>query len=232
MKMHESQSVSLPVSRGLREEGISILIVDDNPIVRYGIRQLLERETDIQVTAETSSCHAAWDILSTSSPHMILIDVDLKDGCGHRLIAKVSKAVLKTKILVYSAQTGELQIIQTLRNGAHGYLTKDAEPNGLLVAIRAIALCGSYIDPAISSKVIGQLGRVHERRTSKSRRLTWREFAVLQGIATGKRNRDIASDLFITERTVKYHLSSMFAKLRVSNRTEAVKYAFEHGFIK
>jgi len=230
--MHENQSVAVLESAGHREKAISILIVDDNPMVRYGIRRLLEQKARIEITAEASSCHAAWDILRSKSPCVLLIDIDLKDGCAHKLIAKVGKAAPVTKILVYSAQAGELQIIQALRSGAHGYLTKDAEPDGLLEAIRAIAQSGSYLDPAISSKVIGQLGRVQERRVSRSRHLTQRESAVLQGIALGKRNRDIASDLFITERTVKYHLTSMFAKLRGSNRTEAVKYAFEHGFIK
>jgi len=230
--MHENHPVPLLGSAGPREKAITILIVDDNPMVRYGIRRLLEQKTRIQITAESSSCQAAWGILGSNSPCVLLIDIDLKDGCAHKLIARVVKEAPQTRILVYSAQAGDLQIIQALRSGAHGYLTKDAEPDGLLEAIRAIVQSGSYLDPAISSKVIGQLGRAQERRVSRSRHLTQRESAVLQGVALGKRNRDIASDLFITERTVKYHLTSMFAKLRVSNRTEAVKYAFEHGFIK
>lgn len=230
--MYKGQSASLLKSAGHIEEPISILILDDNPIVRYGVRKLCEQKTDIGMIAEAYSCQTAWNMLESKKPRVLLMDIDMKDGCAQKLIAKVAREAPETKILVYSAQAGELQIIQALRTGAHGYLTKNVEPDGLIDAITAIAHSGSYLDPAISSKVIGQLGRVQERRTSKSRRLTQRETAVLQGIATGKRNRDIATDLFITERTVKYHLSSMFAKLQVRNRTEAVKYAFEHGFIK
>jgi len=230
--MYKNQSVAFLRSAGNVEKTISILILDDNPMVRYGIRQLCEQQTGLEMIAEASSCQMAWNMLESKKPRVLLMDIDMKDGCAHKLIAKVVREAPETRILVYSARSGELQILQALRSGAHGYLTKDVEPDGLLDAIHAIAHSGSYLDPAISSKVIGQLGRVQERRTSNSRRLTQRETAVLQGIATGKRNRDIATDLFITERTVKYHLSSMFAKLQVRNRTEAVKYAFEHGFIK
>ena len=214
------------------ESAVSVLIVDENPIVRYGISQLLEQATGLCVIAETCSCDTAWKSLKTKAPRVLLIDVDLKDGCALRLIAKVTKARLQTRILVYSANTGDLQITDALRSGAHGFITKDIQPDELLKAIRTISESGSYLDPAVTSKVIGQLGRKQEKRAVYGRRLTQRESAVLQAIAMGKRSRDIAAELFISERTVKYHLSSMYNKLQVSNRTQAVKYAFKYGLIK
>ena len=208
------------------------MIVDDHPIVRYGIMHLLEAEPGMHIATDISNCFMAWEILRKNAPNLLLMDVELKDGCAHTLMMKIGEQGIDTRILVYSAQTEDWQILDALRHGAHGYITKNAEPDRLCEAVRMVGEGGFYIDPAIASKVIGQVGRIHERRSPRSRQLTPRESAVLKGIATGKRNQDIAAELYITERTVKYHLSSMFNKLQVQNRTEAVRYAFEHGMIK
>jgi DNA-binding NarL/FixJ family response regulator len=102
----------------------------------------------------------------------------------------------------------------------------------LCEAIRVVAGGDFYLDPAIASKVIATVGRKHERRARYGRELTSREVAVLHRLATGMRNSEIASDLFITERTVKYHITSMFNKLQARNRTQAVKIAIQNGLIK
>ena len=100
------------------------------------------------------------------------------------------------------------------------------------MALRAVAGGDFYLDPAIASKVIAQVGRKHERRSRRTRELTVREVAVLQRLAAGMRNSEIASDLFIAERTVKYHITSMLNKLRARNRTQVVKIAIQNGLIK
>ena len=208
-----------------------VLLVDDHPIVRYGIMRLLEGELNKHVVADNSSCKTAEGILRKHAPVLLLMDMQLRNGCAHTLIMKAMKLCPATRILVYSAQAEDHQIIDALRHGVHGYVTKDAEPDRLCEAISVVGEGGSYIDPSIASKVIGHVGRINERRTLNSRQLTQRESAVLKGIASGKRSRDIAVDLYISERTVKYHLSSIFSKMRVHNRTEAVRYAFERGLI-
>lgn len=218
--------------QGFGSQQLSILIVDDHPIVRYGITRLLEDELDMHIIAAVSDCETAGGILRNEAPVLLLMDMQLQDGCAHNLVMKVGELGLDTRILVYSAQIEDWQIVDALRHEVHGYITKNAEPVNLCEAIRVVAEGGSYIDPSIASKVIGQVGRTNERRSPQSRHLTERESAVLKGIASGKRSREIAVELYITERTVKYHLSSMFSKLRVHNRTEAVTYAFEHGLIK
>jgi len=228
----EIESVHRAESAGEGRDTVSVLIVDDHPIVRYGISQLVQQADRTLLSSHTSCCHTAWKAISSARPSVLLMDIDLKDGCAHKLIEKIARSTFLTRVLVYSALAGELQIIDALRSGAHGYITKDAEPEALLRAIHAVYRDGSYLDPAIASKVIGQLGRVQERRASNGRRLTQRECAVLKGLSEGKRNRDIAADLFITERTVKYHLSSMYNKLNVSNRAEAIRFAFEHRFFQ
>jgi DNA-binding NarL/FixJ family response regulator len=114
----------------------------------------------------------------------------------------------------------------------HGYITRDADPGRLCDALRVVAGGDFYLDPAIASKVIAQVGRKHERRARRSRELTVREAAVLHRLAAGMRNREIASELFITRRSVKYHITSMFNKLQARNRTQAVKIAIQNGLIK
>lgn len=230
--MEQRQTVSPPEAAGHSDKAINILILDDCPIVRYGIKQLLELKAGTQIIAETSSCETAWDELKTSSPHVLLMDIAMKDGCAHKLIKKLSSSNLATRILLYSAESEEWQVLQALSSGAHGFISKDAAPDLLSVAVRDVVNSGSYLDPAIAAKVISQLGCKFESGVSGSSTLTPRESDILKAIASGKRNRDIAAELSISERTVKYHLSSMYNKLGVHNRTEAVKYAYERGLVK
>ena len=233
-----------PRQQGFGSQPLSILVVDDHPMIRYGITRLLDGESDMQIIAAVSDCKTAMEILHNQAPVLLLVDMQLRDSCTHRdacayrndcehrLAMSIGELGLDTRILVYSAQIEEWQIMDALRHEVHGYIIKNAEPVRLCEAIRMVAEGGSYLDPSITSKVIGQVGRINERRSPQSRQLTQRESAVLKGVASGKRSREIAAELYITERTVKYHLSSMFSKLRVHNRTEAVTYAFEHGLIK
>ena len=210
----------------------SVLILDDHPIIRYGLAQLLSSRPGLRVVGETGSCAAARERLESTKIDLLLMDMDLKEGCAQALIRKIIEENLATRVLVYSARSHDAQVLEAVRCGVHGYITKDAEPERLYQAILVVAGGAFYLDPAIASKVIGQLGRKHERRARRSRELTGREVAVLQRLATGMRNSEIAGELFITERTVKYHITSMFNKLRARNRTQAVRIALQNGLIK
>lgn len=221
-----------PDRRGSDARKLSILIVDEHPIVRFGIMRRLRDEPDLHVIADIPSCKTAGGILRNEMPDLLLMDMHMQGGCAQTLITKIGELGLDTRVLIYSAQTEGSQILDALRQGAHGYITKNAEPDRLCEAIHVVAGGDAYVDPSIASRVIGRLGRTNERRTSHSRQLTRRETAVLKGLATGKRSREIAGELYISESTVKYHLSSIFNKLRVHNRTEAARFAFEHGLIE
>jgi DNA-binding NarL/FixJ family response regulator len=210
---------------------ISILLVDSQPIVRYGISHLIEREEDMVVIAATDVCHAAWEVLGKTQPDVLLIDVPTKDRCANKLIEKITEERLITRTLVYTSQSAEWQVLEAIRSGATGYITKDAEPGRLIDAIRVVARGGSYLDASLSGLVMGHVGRKHERRDANNRQLTRRESLVLEALANGMRNREIAKQMSITERTVKYHVTSVFQKMRVKNRTEAVRLAVEKGFI-
>jgi len=211
---------------------LSVLILDDQPIIRYGLVQLLSSRPGMRVVGETGSCAAALERLDSTKTDLLLMDMDLKEGCAQTLIQKILEKNYVTRVLVYSALAHDAHVLEAVRCGVHGYITKDAEPERLYQAILVVAGGAFYLDPAIASKVIGEVGRKHERRARRSRELTAREVAVLQRLAAGMRNSEIAGDLFITERTVKYHITSMFNKLRARNRTQAVKIALQNGLIK
>jgi len=211
---------------------LSVLILDDHPIIRYGLVQLLTSQPNMRVVCETGSCTTARERLDSVKPDLLLLDMELKEGCAQTLIQKIIDENLNTRVLVYSARLHDAQVLEAVRCGAHGYITKDAEPERLCEAIRVVTGGDFYLDPSIASKVIAQVGRKYERRARGGRELTEREVAVLHRLATGMRNSEIANELFITERTVKYHITSMFTKLQAKNRTQAVKIAIQNGLIK
>jgi DNA-binding NarL/FixJ family response regulator len=214
------------------DAALSVLILDDHPIIRYGLVQLLTSLAGMRVVGNTGSCTAARELLDSVKPDLLLLDMELKEGCAQTLIQKIIDENLNTRVLVYSARSHDAHVLDAVRCGAHGYITKDAEPELLCEAIRVVVGGDFYLDPSIASKVIAQVGRKYERRARGGRELTEREVAVLHRLAAGMRNSEIANELFITERTVKYHITSMFTKLQARNRTQAVKIAIQNGLIK
>ena len=230
--MGERWSNSRRASPDGSDTPLSVLILDDHPIIRYGFVQLLTSWPGMRVVGETGSSAAAREWLDSTKTDLLLMDMEQSEDCVDSLIQKIIEENLATRVLVYSTRLHDAHVLEAVRCGVHGYITMDAEPERLYEAIYVVVSGGVYLDPAIASTVIGQVGRKHERRTRRSRELTAREVAVLQRIAAGMRNSEIAGDLFITERTVKYHITSMFNKLRARNRTQAVKIAIQNGLIK
>ena len=213
------------------EATLSVLVVDDHPVVRMGVSMMLAAESGLRVVGEASSCAEGWSMLLKLRPDVVLVDLMLEDGTACDLMQKLQAKGLAAQILVYSAHTGEAKVLETLRAGASGYIIKGSAQQRLIDAIHTVAGGDSYLDPAIASQVMGRLGRTQERRSPHSRELTERESTVLEALVQGKRNKDIAGELFITERTVKYHVNALFTKLRVQNRTQAVRAAFEQGLV-
>jgi len=230
MSVQESDSESTR-SINVGEETLSVLVVDDHPVVRMGVSMMLAAESGFRVVGEASSCAEGWRMLLKLRPDVVVVDLMLEDGTACDLMQKLQAKGLAAQILVYSAHTAEAKVLETLRAGASGYIIKGSSPQRLIDAINTVAKGGSYLDPAIASGVMGRVGRTKERRASHSRELTERETTVLNALVQGKRNKDIAGELFITERTVKYHVNALFTKLRVQNRTQAVRAAVEQGLV-
>jgi len=227
----DSESTRSTNMTNVKNPTVSVLVVDDHPVVRLGVSMLIAQESGLRVAGEASSCAEAWTLLLRLQPDVILGDLMLGDGTACDLMQKMQAKGIGGQVLVYTAHTGEAQVLETLRAGASGYLIKGSAPQRLIDAIHTVAGGDTYLDPAIASQVVGRLGRPQERRSVHSRELTNRETTVLNGLAQGKRNKDIAGELFITERTVKYHVNALFTKLRVQNRTQAVRVAVEQGLV-
>ena len=208
---------------------VSILVVDDHPVLRFGIAHLLETEADFDVIGTAGSCEEACRIAAERHPDIVLLDLEMDDTEGAEAPLKL-RSHDDCRIIVFTAHTDEPWILEAVRIGINGYVTKGAPQNRLCEAIRIVARGGMYLDPVVAPKITLLLGgrRQHE---PPSEALTERESAVLECIAAGKRNKQIAKELFISERTVKFHASSVFAKLGASNRTEAVKIALARDLI-
>jgi DNA-binding NarL/FixJ family response regulator len=228
---HNSKSTRSTLSTDEENAMVSVLVVDDHPVVRMGVCMALASESQLRVLGEASSCAQAWDMLLRLRPDIILVDLLLGDANACELMEKMQTEGTAGKILVYTAHAGEAHVREALRAGASGYVIKGSTPERLIDAIHTLARGGSYLDPAVASQVMGRVGRSQERRSSHSRELTEREATVLRALALGKPNKEIARELFITERTVKYHINGLFTKLRVKNRTQAVRAAIDQGLI-
>jgi len=196
---------------------ISVLIVDDHPVVRQGLRALLEVQDDIVVVGEAGDGRAAVSLASSLSPDIVLLDLKLPGMDGIALLQPLSAAGLR--VLVLTSATDPAAASQAVRAGAAGVLYKDIDPDALVRAIRSVHDGNVLLAPEAASSLV---------RGSAASTLTPREREVLAAIAEGRSNREIARLLRVSEKTVKAHVSSVLAKLGVQDRTQAAVYAVRH----
>jgi DNA-binding NarL/FixJ family response regulator len=197
---------------------ISVLIVDDHPVVRQGLRALLEVQDDMTVAGETGDGPAAISLAESLRPDIVLLDLKLPGMDGVAVLRPLRAAGLR--VLVLTSATEPTAAAAAVRAGAAGVVYKDIDPAALVRAIRSVHDGNMLLAPeAVGSLVRG----------SRADTLTAREREVLAGIADGKSNREIARSLRVSEKTVKAHVSAVLAKLGVQDRTQAAVYAVRHG---
>ncbi len=213
---------------GVGELSTTIIVADDHPVVRFGVISLLDAQPDFKVIGEADSCAKLLDRLAALDPEVVLLDLELGDACGTEALATLRKHYPDLKIIVFTAHDDDAHVLDAITAGVQGYVVKGSANETLSDAIRVVSRGGSFLDASITPKVISQLSR----KTPEGDRLTNREHVVLTYLGTGSRNKDIAKKLDITERTVKYHISSILAKLGAQNRTQAVQIAATRGLIK
>ncbi|MCG7304777.1 MULTISPECIES: response regulator transcription factor [Micrococcaceae] len=202
---------------------IRIVVVDDHPVVRAGLRALLEMEDDLTVVGEAGSEDDAVAEVERERPDLVLMDLRLDhEGSGAVAIQRLRAAGLTMPVLVLTNHDTDADILAAVEAGASGYLLKDAPPEELLPAVRAAAAGQSALAPAIASRLM-------ERLVSPLPSLTLRELEVLQCVSDGLTNAEIAQKLFVSQATVKTHLVHVFEKLGVTSRTQAVAEARERG---
>jgi DNA-binding NarL/FixJ family response regulator len=204
---------------------IRILLVDDHPVVRHGLRGMLEAEPDLTVIGEASSGPAGVDLATAERPDIVLMDLRMPGGDGVAATERITALVPGTRVVVLTTYETDRDILRAIEAGACGYLLKDAAPAELAEAVRAAARGETVLAPSVQSTLIRQV-----RRPAPAA-LSARETEVLRLVARGRTNAEIGRELFIAEATVKTHLLRVFNKLDVADRTAAVTTAMEHGLL-
>jgi DNA-binding NarL/FixJ family response regulator len=207
---------------------IRVLLADDHHIVRAGIRQLLERERDIQVIAEAADGEEALALIEKHQPDVAVLDLQMPKASGIEVTQRVRTHFPRVGILILTAYDDDPYVMAVLQAGANGYVLKTADAEDLVQAVRDVYEGKSAVDPLIARKLMSTLFRRSERLTEP---LTERELDVLRLVARGLTNKAIGVHLGISDRTVQGHLAHIFAKLQVSSRTEAVMRAVALGLI-
>jgi NarL family two-component system response regulator LiaR len=212
------------VSRG----PIRVLIVDDHVIVRRGIRALLATEEGIEVAGEAEDGQEALDRIRTLRPDVILLDLLMPRMDGIEVTRRVIADDPGARILVLTSFAADDKVFPAIKAGALGYLLKDTGPQELVRAIGQVYRGESSLSPAIARKVLQELSRPTDRPLTPEP-LTEREVEVLQVVARGKSNQEIAAELMISEATVRTHVSNILGKLHLASRTQAALYALREG---
>lgn len=201
---------------------IRVLIVDAHPVVRAGLAAILAREADMTVAGEAANCEAAIDLFFRMGPDVVVIDPHLEGSNGGGPMLRIRESDPGARFLAMSDQAGDEDIHRALRAGAKGYLMKDAEPGEILSAIRNVRAGLRHIPPCIA--------RALERRVQHEP-LTTREVHVLEAIARGFSNKEIAAQITVSESTIKARVKEILSKLCVNDRTAAVTVALRRGII-
>lgn len=205
---------------------IRILIADDHPVVRAGLRALFSAEADLEVAAEASTAESAVDACRQRGLDLALLDLQFGGGMqGVAATRAILAGATPPRVLILTNYDTDADILGAVEAGASGYLLKDAPPEELLAAVRAASAGESALAPAVAD-------RLSTRKHRTEPELSLREIDVLQLVAVGKSNRDIGRELFLSEATVKSHLVHIFTKLGVSSRTQAVARARASGAIR
>lgn len=218
---------------------IKILIADDHVLLRQGIRNVLELESDFEVIGEAGDGEQTIEKSIALAPDILLLDINMPRFNGLDVIKRLNEQMQKIKIIVLTMHDDENYVIEVVKAGAVGYLLKDIEPGMLVMAIRTVYGGESFIYPTLAKKLFSEISRQQERisevaKAVTSRReegLTYRELEVLQRVCMGLCNQDLAKSLFLSEKTVKNHLTSIFRKIGVNDRTQAVLYAIRHKIV-
>jgi DNA-binding NarL/FixJ family response regulator len=203
---------------------IAVLLAEDHAIVRHGLEQLLASAPDIDVVATATNGAEAVELVARHQPRVVVMDLEMPVMDGIEATRKISQAGGDARVVVLTSFSDQERILQALDAGAVGYLLKDAEPDELLRGIRAAARGESPLAPRAASAVLS--ARDAER---PGRELSERQRTILAMVAAGKQNKHIARELEISEKTVKAHLTAIFAALGVTDRTQAALWAQRHG---
>jgi NarL family two-component system response regulator LiaR len=207
---------------------IRVFLADDHAVVRKGIEALIGTEEGMEVIGSAADGEEAIAGAAQLKPDVILLDLQMPRKSGLEVIAQIKERDPSARILVLTSFSDDDKVFAAIKAGALGYILKDASPHDLLVAIRNVYAGKSSLDPEIALKVIHELNKP-SKLPPTGEPLTEREMEILQLVARGMSNHQIAEELVISERTARTHISNILAKLHLANRTQAALYALRQG---
>lgn len=213
-------------------EKIRIVVADDHAVFREGMRKILDDSGDMEVVGEAANGREAVDLVAELAPDVAVMDIVMPELNGIEATKKIKEVNPSTAVLILTAYDDERYILGLLEAGAAGYLLKNARGQQLTNAIRAVRAGESVLVPEVARKLLSRASRpLSQAERGGADELTTREMEVLKLAARGMSNKDIAKKLFLSVRTVKAHLYSIFGKLQVGSRTEAVLTGLKRGFV-
>lgn len=219
---------------------IRLLIADDHALLRQGIKNVLELEPDLTVIGEAADGDEAISKATELRPDILLLDINMPRGNGLEVTRRLRDLKVNSKVIILTIHDDENYVLEVIRAGAAGYLLKDIEPGMLVKAIRTVYEGESFIYPTLAKKLFSEINRQEDKKHEltkimdrrREERLTYREIEVLQLICQGMSNQTIAQTLFLSEKTVKNHLTNIFRKINVTDRTQAVLYALKNKIVE
>lgn len=216
-------------------EPIRVLIADDHPLMLEGLDHLIGSQEDMEVVAKATSGQEAVELAREMDPDVVLMDIRMPGLDGVEATRRIRYENPRIRVLILTVCEDDASVFSAVKAGACGYMLKDVKTDVLLEAIRRAADGESIIHPAIASRVLGEFQRLSQEReqvpANTLHQLTRREMEILRCLTEGMSNKEIAFRLGISEKTVKNHLSSIFEKLQVNDRLQALIYAFKHHLV-
>ena len=204
---------------------IRVLIADDHLVVRVGLKEMLDGEPEFEVVGEAANGVEAVDLADWRKPDVVLMDLRMPELDGATAIARIKERNPRVNALVLTTYESDADVVKAIENGATGYMLKDAPREDLLQAIRDAAEGKPLLAPTVTARIMDRM------REPAAEALTAREIEILELVAEGARNKEIAKELWITEMTIKTHMTHIFEKLGVNDRTAAVTVALRRGIL-
>jgi two-component system response regulator DegU len=214
---------------------VKIMIVDDHALVRQGLRQIISLEDDFLIIGEVQHGDEVIDQVLTFKPDVVLMDINLPGKNGIELTAELKQRIPSVTVLALTIDADQQHLSQMIKAGASGYILKDIDSETLYQAIKIVARGDAYLPPDLLSKVLTEFRELLSEETQvkmpEHLGLTGRELEIISYIACGESNKEIAGKLFISEKTVKNHVSNILRKMELGDRTHVVVYAYRKGLI-
>jgi two-component system invasion response regulator UvrY len=207
---------------------IKVIIVDDHPVVRRGLKQIIEDEPDMQVVGEATNAGDCFSLVRRMECSLVLLDITLPDRSGFDVLIQLKYERPGLPVLILSAHSEDQYAVRFIKAGASGYLMKEGAPEELVKAIRKVNAGGKYVSASLAEKLVSHLDALDK---PPHENLSDREFQILRLIAQGKSLKDIADELCISEKTVSTYRSRIMEKMKMSTNSDLTRYALDHHLI-